>query len=86
MISQGRAWKWILPFYLESIKKEMFMDERWNIENYTWNKGEKQMLNLIPHGSHKSELHILLIPCQTVQNWAQSVLLDFRTIPLLTDL
>ena len=62
MFSQGRAWKWILPFYLESIQKEMFMDERWNITIYIWNKGEKKMLNLIPHESHKSELHLLLIP------------------------
>ena len=33
-----------------------------HITIHIWNKGEKQMLNIIPHGSHKSELHLLLIP------------------------
>ena len=27
----------------------------------------EQMLNFIPHGSQKSDLHLLLIPYQTVQ-------------------
>ena len=72
--------KWILPFYLENIQQEMFMDERWNITNLHMKQRRKQMLKLIPHGSHKSELHLLLIPCQTVQ-WSAKRF--FHTIPLL---
>ena len=44
---------------------------------------EKQMLTLIPHGSHKSELHLFINSCQTVQCSAEML---FHTIPLLSKL
>lgn len=58
----------------------MFMNEWWNITMHIWNTKEEHMLKLIPHESHKSELHHFInsLPNCTTERRAHC-----HTIPLL---